>query len=191
MDGDPDPIQERQRRLAQVRVEIDRELAGGSTLVEGDWLSRYPDLQPELGEVIRGLIGSGPTRLDRNEAGVEPTIDAGSMAPPEAPPTVMIDSPSRPGSVDLHETHAATQADDPAQTVLDPNAGVEPTAFIDALGETAPASVPPAAPRQQLAPGQKVRYIGDYETTAILGQGGWGSSTRLDSSASTGPLPSR
>ncbi len=154
MAGDPGPAEERQRRLQQVREEIERELGRGSTLSADDWLGRYPDLEPELGVMLREMIGRGRTQVAAGPAveadgasetiAVPPsaspgTLPAGAVAPPASTPTEMV-------------------------TLGGPPAGGATVTVGSDVGTGA----------GELAPGQKVHYIGDYETVSVLGQGGMG-----------------
>ena len=162
MAGDVAPTEERQRRLQQVRHEIERELGLGVTLHAADWLGRYPDLEPELGIMLREMIGKVGTRV---VAG--PSVEAPGAT--EAGPI-----PPRPST----EVPGAETVDVSMPTELatpgDPRAAATPSA----QETTAAASGAEARPRGRradgLAAGQKVRYIGDYETISVLGQGGMG-----------------
>ena len=62
MAGDPGPTDERQRRLQEVRGKIERELGQQTTFSVDEWLGRYPDLEPELGVMLRKMIESERTR---------------------------------------------------------------------------------------------------------------------------------
>ncbi len=151
MAGDPIPSDERRRHLQRVREDIERELSRGITLSAADWVGRHPKLEPELGIMIREMIGAGTT-----EAVGRPGQAAGAAT---------IAGPSGPSpEARLAETLAtSTEAHMPSAQVR--------TAALASNVETTPgvalAAVSPSN-------GRKVRYIGDYETLSVLGQGGMG-----------------
>ncbi len=159
MAGDLAPDEERRRRLQQVRDEIESELGQGITLSAADWVGRHPELEPELGDMLREMIGSGrPPVAGRTAA---ETIAGPPDASSEAP---------------LAETIATTTPAEPA-TLGDPSATVhhlpsaqEMTANATSGAETMQGGAEPSAP----ATGRRVRYIGDYEIMSILGEGGMG-----------------
>jgi tetratricopeptide (TPR) repeat protein/tRNA A-37 threonylcarbamoyl transferase component Bud32 len=162
MAGDPVPGEERRLRLQRVREEIQRELGKGITLSDADWLRRYPDLEPELRIMLRELIGSRQTQLvGRTVAGAPETIASSQSPSPEAPPVETIASSTPPEPVMLG---------DPDAYMARMPSGQERTADLAIDARSTPgvarAAVPPT--------GRKVRYIGDYETITILGQGGMG-----------------
>src|SRR5260370_23882741 len=62
---------ERVRNLEEVRREIEKSVAGGQVLVADEWVEKYPELNPELRELLAQLIESesaaatseGPTQM--------------------------------------------------------------------------------------------------------------------------------
>jgi hypothetical protein len=142
--------EERQHRLQQVRNEIERELGQGISLSAADWLQRHPELEPELGVLLRELIARGMTKV-----AASPTVDAPrasettaiSPSPsPEGPPGETIDLSTLPGPIGANRTGPSSQA--------------ETTTGVAQAGGP--------------ATGQNVHYFGDYQTISILGQGGMG-----------------
>ena len=89
MANDPSSQAERQRKLQQVRDEVERELAQGATLSVSDWLVRHPDLEPELGVMLRGLIGS-----EASGSRIDETIDAHTNTVAANAPCLLYTSPS-------------------------------------------------------------------------------------------------
>jgi tetratricopeptide (TPR) repeat protein/tRNA A-37 threonylcarbamoyl transferase component Bud32 len=161
MAGDPVPSEERGLRLQRVREEIQRGLGQGITLSDADWMGRYPDLEPELRVMLRELIGSGMTQVAGRTAGALETIAGRSDPSPEAPPVETIASSTPP--------EPATLGDPDADMARMPS-GQERTADLASDARSTPGVAQAAVP----ATGWKVRYIGDYETISILGQGGMG-----------------
>ena len=165
MPDDPAPSGERLRRLQQVRDEIERELGRGATLSAADWLGRYPELEPELGAMLREMIGAGRTEVAGRPAvgapGAAETIDGPPNPWPEAPPAETIATSTPVGSATLADP-SATVANMPSAQELTapPTSGAEITQGV--------AEVPGPAT------GRKVHYIGDYEIISILGEGGMG-----------------
>ncbi len=47
---------DRLRKLEQVRQEIEERIAGGGALDGGEWVQKYPDLNPELRELLKPLL---------------------------------------------------------------------------------------------------------------------------------------
>jgi tetratricopeptide (TPR) repeat protein len=191
-------MDDKRREIERIRSEIERELATGSTLDAADWLRRHPELQPELGDLLAGMIGRpatlGPAAV---EAGSDLTIALphsearpGTAGPGLNPTPAMEDPnattalapPPRPGpagidpsaqTVDLSRDRPIDLARGLAQTQ-----GAEATGVFDSRSQatTAGDGAPPVAPPSNgfPEPGQKVRYIGDYELVSILGRGGMG-----------------
>src|SRR5262245_45051468 len=102
MAGDPSPREERQRRLQQVRGEIERELGQGITFSAVDWLRRYPELEPELGLMLQEMVGRGKTQVAASPAvdtpGASETTDLPTGRSPGALPAETIALSTRPGS---------------------------------------------------------------------------------------------
>jgi tetratricopeptide (TPR) repeat protein/tRNA A-37 threonylcarbamoyl transferase component Bud32 len=140
---------ERQRRLQQVRAEIERDLAQGITFSEADWLKRYPELEPDLGVMLREMIVRGMTGVAASSVvdtvGASETTDIPPSPSSEAAPAETIASSRLPGPSGTSLTAPAIEAD--------PTSGVAQAAGTKR---------------------QKVHYFGDYETVSILGQGGMG-----------------
>ncbi len=74
MAHDPDPAHERRRRLDEVRAEIERDLAAGSTIDPAAWPRRHPGLEPELGALVAELAAGRPPI---GAGGSSPAIDVG------------------------------------------------------------------------------------------------------------------
>ncbi len=151
MPGDPIPTEERERRLRQVRDDIERELGRGLTFSAADWLRRYPELEPELGVMLREMIGTGRTQVASSPALETPSASETIATPPSLLPDAPADEttalPPTPGQAGANRTSPSSEAE-----------------------ATAPGVAQTAGP----ITGRKVRYIGDYETISILGQGGMG-----------------
>lgn len=58
---------DRRRKLERVRTEIEKYIAGGRTLVASEWIQRYPDLNPELGELLARLTEGQQASHLRNQ----------------------------------------------------------------------------------------------------------------------------
>jgi hypothetical protein len=144
------PSEERQHRLRQVRDEIVRALGQGMTLSAADWLSRYPELEPDLGAMLREMIARGKTRV---EAG--PTVDT-----PRASETIAI-SPSPSPEAPPAETIGSRTHSGPAG-VTRPGPSNQSETTTGGAHADGPAT------------GRHFHYFGDYETISILGQGGMG-----------------
>jgi tetratricopeptide (TPR) repeat protein/tRNA A-37 threonylcarbamoyl transferase component Bud32 len=165
MANDPVSPEVRWARLQRVRDEIERELDRGGTFSPEDWLKRYPELEPEIGVMLQKI-----TATDRTQAAGQPVVVATgdteridtppSRSPAATPPeTVATSRPSRPperGGFDV--TRDPTSSPHDATTDM---------ASEDKTG-------PGRAVKTGPGTGQKVRYIGDYETISVLGQGGMG-----------------
>ncbi len=194
MAGDPVPSEERQRRLQQVRDEIERGTGQGITFSADDWLRRHPDLEPELGAMLRELTGMGQTQVATSPAvdtpGASETLALPPSPSPELPPaeTIAIRPtplppplpprrwPSCPTPLPpkLMAISRSPSPDSPlAETIAlstsQGQAGANRAGPSSDL-ETAQDVAQPAG----LATGRKVRYIGDYEIISTLGQGGMG-----------------
>jgi tetratricopeptide (TPR) repeat protein/tRNA A-37 threonylcarbamoyl transferase component Bud32 len=142
--------EERQHRLQQVRDEIERELGQRITFSEADWLRRYPELEPDLGIMLREMIARGMTRVAAN-----PTVDTvGASETTDIPPCP---SPEAP--------HAETIA---TSSPLGPSGASRTAPAIEADTTLGVAQADGSVTRR------KVHYFGDYETISILGQGGMG-----------------
>jgi tetratricopeptide (TPR) repeat protein/tRNA A-37 threonylcarbamoyl transferase component Bud32 len=72
---------ERVRRLEEVRKEIEKSIAGAQALVADEWIEKYPELNPELRELLAQLIESqsaaaaseGPTQTSYQVDEEKPT----------------------------------------------------------------------------------------------------------------------
>jgi hypothetical protein len=62
MANDPVSPEDRWARLQRVRDEIERELDRGGTFSPEDWLKRYPELEPEIGVMLRKITATGRTQ---------------------------------------------------------------------------------------------------------------------------------
>jgi serine/threonine-protein kinase len=160
MTGDTGANEVRRRRLEEVRDEIERELGQGTTFSADDWLRRYPDLEPELGDMLRQIMGS-----DRTEATAAPTVDIPADAETIGPPSENLPAETMSSAASSDD---ATR-DVPSASGAGPSSS-ETTAAGTSADERMPEAVRPSGP----AAGRKVRYIGDYELLSVLGQGGMG-----------------
>ena len=109
------PSEKRLQRLQQVREEIERDLAQGITVFAVHWQTRYPDLEPELGVMLREMIARGSTQVAAGRA-VETSRQsdktAHSSSPFSAvPPGETIGSPVLPQPPDSDRTAPPSEAD--------------------------------------------------------------------------------
>ena len=152
-------MDERNRKLERIRTEIERELASGVPLDSAKSLRLYPDLQPELGEWLDGLIAQRETLPAAPQAGTMSDLDAtvandsGATVPDDLVEVATDD----PGATGVHDPDATTDVE-PGQH--------EPAVLIPR--QTPADGQPPTEPRR------RVRYIGDYELISVLGRGGMG-----------------
>lgn len=162
MANDPVSPEDRWARLQRVRDEIERELDRGGTFSPEDWLKRYPELEPELGVMLRKITATGRTQAAGRPlvvaTGDTERIDTSPSRLSEATPaeTVATSRPSKPperGGFDV--TRDPTSPPDDATTDM------------TSEDKTAPGRAVKTGP----VVGQKVHYIGDYETISVLGQG--------------------
>jgi tetratricopeptide (TPR) repeat protein/tRNA A-37 threonylcarbamoyl transferase component Bud32 len=65
---------DRRRKLERVRTEIEKYIAAGRTPVAGEWARRYPDLNPELEEMLAQLTKSQEAATAQES--VSPPLDA-------------------------------------------------------------------------------------------------------------------
>ena len=174
MAGGPDPTQERERRLQQVRDEIKAGFRQGVTPSADDWASRYPDLRPEVAIMVRELLKSGA-----QQATFGPNVAGPGMEETAARSA----SPSQSVETDITASTNPTEPGNPAradlppagETVRAPSGKIgsgqdEVTAAENGAGATAHHAGGANGPTAR----RRVRYIGDYETISILGQGGMG-----------------
>jgi tetratricopeptide (TPR) repeat protein len=177
-------MDDRRRRLDRIRAEIESQVAAGLPLDPADWVRRHPDLQPELGELLDHLLGLPPTLGPAgSRAGPTPTAGDETVAMPTASPggdpeatTALGGRPSPDPGLPGDETvglPASSPGGDPeATTAL---AGpADATGYFDPATARTGAGVPAAPGDAPLPPGQRVRYIGDYELISVLGRGGMG-----------------
>jgi tetratricopeptide (TPR) repeat protein/tRNA A-37 threonylcarbamoyl transferase component Bud32 len=165
MTGDPLSSEERRHRLQHVREEMERELGQGITISVTDWQRRYPDLEPELGVMLREMIGSG-----RTQAGSRTAVGVGVVAETIGVPPSSAPEATRAATIAMSNHPESITLGDPGATVAAMRSVNERTAAAASESETAPDVVQTSVP----ATGRKVHYIGDYETISILGQGGMG-----------------
>jgi tetratricopeptide (TPR) repeat protein len=191
-------MDDKSREIERIRSEIERELATGSTLDAADWLRRHPELQPELGELLAGMIGQ-PATLGPAAVGAGSDLTVALTYPDARPEAAGPASNPTVAMADLNATTALAPPPRPGPAGVDPSAQTvdfsrdRPVDQVRALAETqrgeatgvfdsrserttagngAPAVDPPSNGPPQ--PGQKVRYIGDYELVSVLGRGGMG-----------------
>jgi tetratricopeptide (TPR) repeat protein len=220
-------MDDRRERIERILAEIKRELAAGTSINSADWVRLHPDLQPELGERLAGLLG-WPETIAAPSSGPDPrpvapvvnpdtpTAQAGSSRDDEeevvdphastalAPPTprgTELTQEDRPGSgvsgrtIDMGGDPTVGQVDPNAETRSGPGTeDYDPhltRADIDTsqglLADFTTIRDPNLdrtaidggwssgnRPAGTLEPGQKVRYIGDYELSVRIGVGGMG-----------------
>ena len=160
MESDATPEQIRQGRLRSVRGEIERELEKEIASFPDEWRERYPDLEPELGNMLAEIM----TRAGINRPGAftgTETIARSALSSHDAGSGATIAQSASsirpvPGGSD------ATIADAPSAREM-------PTSVASDAATTPNASQQPGR-----STGLRVRYIGDYETISVLGQGGMG-----------------
>ncbi len=182
-------MDDRREQLERIRGEIERQLAAGRSIDPADWGRRHPDLQPELGELIAELTGRAAT-LGPPATGppIDPTvamantqadtIRAGSpddsIDPPADPNATTALAPPRSPDGSGADPLAPTMAMEGAATLAlagDRTEGFDLNAARTTINDQGGA---PARPSGPLPPGQRVRYIGDYELISVLGRGGMG-----------------
>jgi tetratricopeptide (TPR) repeat protein/tRNA A-37 threonylcarbamoyl transferase component Bud32 len=160
MEGEDTPQQKRQRRLRAVRTEIARELQEGNAFSPGELRERYPDLEPELGNMLAEIVTQVGIKPSGDIAGAE-TVAGSSRSSPDADSDATVarsasSIPPSPGGSNPTIADATV-----ARETMTSVAGDAPTA-------------PDASQQPGRSAGLRVRYIGDYETIAVLGQGGMG-----------------
>ena len=68
-------MNDKRQEIERILTEIEQELATGSTLDPTVWVRRYPELQPELGELLAEMVGRPSTVLPPNPGpGEERTV---------------------------------------------------------------------------------------------------------------------
>ena len=175
MANDNDPAADRRRRLEDVRVEIEQELASGRSLVTREWEQKYHDLNPELAAMLARLSGAEETvpadQPLQSPAGETLAFEGGTGM---AGPTLADADPLQTGAFSLGEGQTEIARD---------SMGRAPATNIDASGATiahATSTKPTVkqdhrpSGQEPLAAGVRVRYIGDYELLGVLGRGGMG-----------------
>ena len=148
---DPDRLALTERALAEYMLAID----AGAAPEPAAWTARYPELQPELGELL-----AAEAALHRLAAPLRP-------APAE--PGVA-DAPTADAAGDHAEPPGAL-AEGPGATASSPRPATEPEVTIDRAAGDATTAEDAATP---LSGGARVRYFGDYEIRRELGRGGMG-----------------
>jgi tetratricopeptide (TPR) repeat protein/tRNA A-37 threonylcarbamoyl transferase component Bud32 len=173
----------RQRRLDEILSEIERAVATGEPVDLDAWRRRHPDLEPELGALLKSLAARLPTlagaaeTLARgpdsatlaNTAGGETVAAPGAivgLGPGEVPggATHAAGEPSRADDAYAHAGGAGTDTE-----AFSAGPPAEPDTRRGGGGATAGRAARPTAPA-----GTRVRYIGDYEILTMLGEGGMG-----------------
>jgi hypothetical protein len=152
---DPDRMARIDRALADYLLAADT----GAAPEPAAWLARYPELRPELGELLAAEVG-----LQRLADPLRP--EPGRAMIPAAPQTVAQEDhtdPPRAGAGVPDETQPASR------TSADPEVTTD---RVD--GEVATAQGRPENGPASLAGGARVRYFGDYEIRRELGRGGMG-----------------
>ncbi len=192
-------MDEKRQKLDQVRIEIDRALAAGATLDPAAWIRRHPDLQPELGDLLRDRIGGAATLGPSPGAGTDPTIaggdpgatlaDAGATvaaagpAPGRTPSPIEDPGATVAGTGPVGDPDATIGADAGPEATIDAGRAAADTQAGDGTGYFDPRSAPTSAggptvdgrrPGGEPGAGQRLRYIGDYEIVGVLGRGGMG-----------------
>lgn len=97
---------DRRRRLELVRTEIEKYIAAGRTPAAGEWVQRYPDLNPELGELL-ALLTEEQEAATPKESATSPVEDLGA--------TVTAFGVS-PGSGQSRAASGSAVVDSPTQT---------------------------------------------------------------------------
>ena len=177
MSTNPNASEERRRRIEEAAAEFERELATGATVSAADWSSRYPDLEPELSVMIRAQL-SRPTA----ETPHGPESSAALLETVQGQAPTLADPALNSAAVIPESAFAETMpsisavADSHLVETLAQGASGQPAGSGHAYDVTAPSEQrpPSAGGRDALRGGQRVRYIGDYVTISVLGQGGMG-----------------
>jgi tetratricopeptide (TPR) repeat protein len=154
MAGDTVTMADRQERLERAIGDYLEAADAGRAPDPGQWLVRYPDLEPELGQFL-----ADQAHLDRLVGPLRPAV-----AGDEGDTTRSLN-----GSADPAETQGSSPDRTwPAGETTELPPGPEPP---DGPGP------PPGggdADGSELPRGARVRYFGDYELRSVLGRGGMG-----------------
>jgi hypothetical protein len=176
MSQNPDERSEREQRLSEARAEIQRERAQGRTIDRAELLRRYPDLGPELESFLAGQETVAYTDQTAQSPGT--TTQLGPRTSPPASNETVAREPTATLSVASRLTELASETVDVSSSA--PDQGETRVAPPPSGGSgrggrgEGPREPEGAGPGQPLPPGQRVRYIGDYELLKVLGQGGMG-----------------
>jgi tetratricopeptide (TPR) repeat protein/tRNA A-37 threonylcarbamoyl transferase component Bud32 len=144
---------DRRRKLERVRTEIEKYIAAGRTPTAGEWVQRYPDLNPELGELLARLT-EGQEAATPQKSATAPVEDAGATVTAFGVSPGSGQSGAAAGDAAIH---SPTQTD-----------------FRKPEERSSAASASRSRPAEALRPGFRLRYVGDYELLSVLGQGGMG-----------------
>jgi hypothetical protein len=144
---------DRRRKLERVRTEIEKYIAAGRTPMAGEWVQRYPDLNPELGELLARLT-EGQEAATPQKSATAPVEDAGATVTAFGVSPGSGQSGAAAGDAAIH---SPTQTD-----------------FRKPEERSSAASASRSRPAEALRPGFRLRYVGDYELLSVLGQGGMG-----------------
>jgi hypothetical protein len=151
----------RSRRIERALAEYLLAADAGQAPDPAAWLDRYPDLQPELGQLLAMEEGLGrmaaPVRPERRSPLAS---DQAPAAPPVAPDSTR-DDPFRT------EARPTGQAGVTVTVTRGSSRGGAPAAPVGATGDG-------PDPDDARPDGTRVRYFGDYELIKVLGRGGMG-----------------
>ena len=190
-------MESRNQKLEAIRAEIVKLISEEATLDVTEWLRKFPELQPELGQLLSEIVGSSilaPTMdtlpcqtSDPNTVSVVHDPDqaatvafssttGSSTGPNSGEATELYVASGESDSKKIEPGRSSSVTGDEKTAIWNPNSHEVSGAFGEVTynGTTmssAPVKGSPSSPAQ---PGQRVRYLGDYELLQILGQGGMG-----------------